>query len=70
MSVLFEFRIEATVSEAEQLHLAVFATDEHGQWVFLDNWTGDDHQEVQEAKASALDMVTTWLAFSGALLPA
>jgi hypothetical protein len=66
----YEIRIEATVSGAEQLHLAMFATDERGQWFLLDDWTADDRQERNEAKADALDMVQTWLCFSGALLPA
>jgi hypothetical protein len=70
VSALFELRLELTTTEAEQCHLAMFATDEHGQWSLLEDWTADDRQEATTALGEASTMVDSWLAFGGRLLPA
>lgn len=70
MSALHELRIELTTTEAEQLHLAMFATDEYGQWLLLDDWTADDRPEADQVIAEAAQMVDGWLTFGGAILPA
>lgn len=70
MSKLHELRLELTTTEAEQLHLAMFATDEYGQWLLLDDWTADSRQEVDVIVQEALSMVDGWLVFGGAIIPA
>lgn len=70
MSKLHELRLELTTTEAEQLHLAMFATDEHGQWLLLDDWTADNRPEADQAIAEAAQMVDGWLTFGGAIIPA
>jgi hypothetical protein len=70
MSQLFELRMELTTTEAEQCHISLFVTDEHGQWSLLDDWTADDRQDAQLAIGEASSMVNDWLVFGGRLLPA
>lgn len=69
MDTFFELRMELTVSVADQLHLALFVTDDHGQWLLLDDWTAETDQR-QVAVGEAVTMVDTWLAFGGRLTPA
>lgn len=70
MDEFFELRLEATLSVDGQLHLSMFLTDRQGQWFLLEDWTAEDHQEANEAKCAALDMISDWLTFSGHLIPA
>jgi hypothetical protein len=65
-----ELRLTLSRNEAEQMHLAIYATDAAGQWQLVDDWTCDDRQERQEAMAMLSDDVNAWLTFGGSLLPA
>lgn len=61
MDRFFELRLEMSTTGAGQAHLAVFSTDEHGQWMLLDDWTADNGQEVDTAIGEAATLVDGWM---------
>ena len=70
MSDLHELRMELTVNEADQRHLAVYVTDDTGQWFLLDDYTSEPGGAFFTVSQELLSMVDTWLTFGGAVTPA
>lgn len=65
-----ELRLTMSLNEAGQCHLAIYATDAHGQWFLVEDWTCDNAQERQDALELVHADISTWLTFAGEMLPA
>lgn len=66
MDRFHECRMELSVSDADQVHLALFVTDQHGQWLLLEDWSAEP-ENVQCTLAEVETMLDTWLQHGGRL---